>query len=428
VFRFSSYAPEVHASDGDVLAGVLAAAEDASPVDAVEAVTRELGAALGARAVSFLIADLGGRALVRLSHTSLPEAGAGRRCGREVATALPFDGGPAEQALRTQTPQVIVDADGWTVLAPVTDRGEAIGLLEMVLPAEPDERELGEIARTAHVLAFVVIANRRHTDVFEWGQRTTSFTLSAEIQRRLLPAAFTCEAGAFTLSGWLEPASSIGGDTFDYSLARDVLHFSVTDAMGHGVASALTATLAVGSLRNTRRAGADLAGQAAGANSAVAEHVGERGNFVTAILGRLDLRTGICELLNAGHVPPLLVRDGIARALELPGNFPLGMFAEVEHRAGQVALQPGDRLVLVTDGMRERHAAALDLPALLSSLTELHPREAVRALANAVLDVAGPTLPDDATLLLLDWYGEHGQSRRTAAGADPVRASAALPG
>ncbi len=74
------------------------------------------------------------------------------------------------------------------------------------------------------------------------------FTLSAEIQRRLLPASFTCEAGAFTLADWLEPAAS----AFDYSLARDVLHFSVTDAVGHGVASALTATLGVGSLRNTR--------------------------------------------------------------------------------------------------------------------------------------------------------------------------------
>ena len=82
-----------------------------------------------------------------------------------------------------------------------------------------------------------MIANRRHTDLFEWGQRTTPFNLSAEIQRRLLPGRVHLRGRAFTLSGWLEPAASIGGDTFDYSLARDVLHFSVTDAMGHGVAA-----------------------------------------------------------------------------------------------------------------------------------------------------------------------------------------------
>jgi hypothetical protein len=52
--------------------------------------------------------------------------------------------------------------------------------------------------------------------------------LSAEIQHRLLPGPQTCEAGSFTLAGWLEPAAGIAGDTFDFSLARDVLHLSLT--------------------------------------------------------------------------------------------------------------------------------------------------------------------------------------------------------
>lgn len=406
---------------------MLDAAENASPVEAVEAVTRELGAALGALSVAFLIADLSGRALVRLAHVPLGGAGTGRRDGAELATVLPFDGGPAEQALRTQTAQVVTRPDGWTVLAPVTDRGEAMGLLEMVLPNEPDPRDLAEIGRTAHVLAFVVIANRRHTDLFEWGQRTTPFTLSGEIQRRLLPASFTCEASAFTLSGWLEPAASVGGDTFDYSLARDVLHFSVTDAMGHGVASALTATLGVSSLRNGRRRGVGLVEQAEAANADVAGHSAVPGSFLTAVLGRLDLRSGVCALLNAGHVPPMLLRDGETRAVPLPGNFPLGMFAEADYRAGEITLRPGDRLVVVTDGVRERNAASLDLPAMLRSIAGLHPREAVRALADAVLEVSGPTLADDATLFVVDWHGGHSEDRRTSAGTDQERASAALP-
>ncbi|MFF3865223.1 PP2C family protein-serine/threonine phosphatase [Micromonospora sp. NPDC001898] len=406
---------------------MLDAAENASPVEAVEAVTRELGVALRARSVAFLIADLSGRALVRLAHVPFDDAGGGRRDGAEVATVMPFDGGPAEQALRTQTVQVVAQPDRWTVLTPVTDRGETIGLLEMVLPDEPAPQALEEIGRTAHMLAYVVIANRRYTDLFEWGQRTTPFTLSGEIQRRLLPGSFTCEGSSFTLSGWLEPAASVGGDTFDYSLARDVLHFSVTDAMGHGVASALTATLGVGSLRNSRRRGVGLVEQAEAANTDVAAHAGVAGSYMTAVLGRLDLRTGVCALLNAGHVPPLLVRDGDTRTLSLPANFPLGMFAEAEYRAGEATLRPGDRLVVVTDGMRERSAANLDLPALLRSITGLHPREAVRALADAVLEVSGPTLADDATLFILDWHDGHSEDRRTSAGADQARASTALP-
>ena len=104
---------------------------------------------------------------------------------------LPFDGGPAEQAVRAQTLKVLPPrcppGGQWTVLAPVTERGEMIGLLEMHLPAEPTPAWCADIVRTAHVLAFVVIANRRHTDLFEWSQRSTPFSLPAEIQRRLLP-------------------------------------------------------------------------------------------------------------------------------------------------------------------------------------------------------------------------------------------------
>ena len=70
----SSYAARVEPTEVQILIGMLAAAENAAPVDAVEAVTRELGAALGARSVSFLIADLSGRALVRLAHVPLTRA------------------------------------------------------------------------------------------------------------------------------------------------------------------------------------------------------------------------------------------------------------------------------------------------------------------------------------------------------------------
>ena len=409
-----------------MMAAMLGAVEDAAPVDAVEAITRELAKAFDARSASFLVADLGGRALVRLAYvppdgTADPQGS--RRRGDEVATVLPLDGGPAEQVLRAQAPQVLGGDGEWTVWAPVTERGEVIGLLELVLPAEPDRRTVEEVGRIAHLLAFVVIANRRHTDLFEWGQRTTPFNLSAEIQRRLLPSAFTCEAGAFTLSGWLEPAASIGGDTFDYSLARDVLHFSVTDAMGHGVASALTATLGVGSLRNTRRRGLGLARQADAANAAVAEHASGASTFITAVLGRLDLTSGVCTLINAGHLPPLLVRRGAVEPVALPRNFPLGMLPDSRFTSADVPLEAGDRLVIITDGMRERGAARLDLPAELLRVVDLHPREATRALADAVLDLAGPVLADDATLLIIDWYGNDAPVRHTIAGADRARAS-----
>jgi serine phosphatase RsbU (regulator of sigma subunit) len=406
----------VEDSEQVMLAGILQSAEDAPPVEAVEAVTSVIASGMNALGVSLLIADLSGRALVRLTHHTGVD-GPGRRQGEEAAEILPFDDGPYEQVLRQQTTRVLPGNGRWTVLAPVTERGGSIGLLEIHLPDEPDAVAVERITRTAHALGFVVIANRRHTDLFEWGQRSTPFTLSAEIQRRLLPSSFTCEAGAFTLSGWLEPAASVGGDTFDYSVARDVLHLSVTDAMGHGVASALTATLGVGSLRNSRRRGASLVAQAEETNRAVAEHANVRGAYLTAVLGRIDLPTGRCELLNAGHVPPVLVREGRATPLELPMNLPLGMFTDERYHSGEVVLRTDDRLVVVTDGVRERNAADLDLSAALLDIGHLHSREAVRALSDAVLAVAGPVLADDATLLIVDWHGSR-ELRQSTAGAD----------
>ncbi|MGN6635845.1 MAG: PP2C family protein-serine/threonine phosphatase [Oryzihumus sp.] len=426
---------------------MLDAAEAASPVEAVEAVTHELGLALGATAVSFLIADLSGRALVRLAHVPLQVAGqpdgrtqlgpGERRDGEESATVLPFDGGPAEQAVRTQHVQVLPPGpppdgsgrtDQWRVLAPVTERGEAIGLLEIFVPDEPDIGTVSAIARLAHLLAFVVIANRRHTDMYEWGQRTRPLSLSAEIQHRLLAGPQTCEAGAFTLAGWLEPASGIAGDTFDFSLARDVLHLSLTDAMGHGVAAALNATLCVGSLRNTRNEGATLLDQVTAANLALAEHAASSKleDFVTGVVGRLDLRTGSMELVNAGHHAPYLHRGSHVTSVELPVGLPLGLFPDASYRGSHLTLEPGDRLVLVTDGMLERNAAGLDLPQAISETRMLHPREAVRAMADRVLEATGQLLSDDATVLCLDWHGGHGRDRSSVHGAEQGRASRPL--
>src|SRR6478752_4172235 len=93
-------------------------------------------------------------------------------------------------------------------------------------------------------------------------------------------SAFTCEAGQFTLAAWLQPAGEIGGDTFDFSLERDTLHLSMTDAMGHTMDAALLATVLVGALRNARRGGVGLAEQAGLAHRALAGYA-SRGGFVT---------------------------------------------------------------------------------------------------------------------------------------------------
>jgi serine phosphatase RsbU (regulator of sigma subunit) len=229
-------------------------------------------------------------------------------------------------------------------------------------------------------------------------------SLAAEIQHRLLPDSSTCEAGQFTLAGWVEPAGEIGGDTFDYSLDRETLHLSMTDAMGHSVAAAMLATVLVGSLRNTRRRGVSLAEQAQAANEALLAHASDD-QFVTGQLTRVDLLTGTAQIVNAGHPPPLRQRAGQVAPVPLHADPPFGLLANTAYRVQELSLQPGDRLVFVTDGILDRNAADADVAAVLATTADQHPRRMVQELTQAVLHATHGQLRDDATTLCLDWYG-----------------------
>ncbi|MGI8808943.1 MAG: SpoIIE family protein phosphatase, partial [Acidimicrobiales bacterium] len=386
------------------VAPVLDLVEAVAPVDAVEVVVSDLAATLGAEQVSFLIADLSGDTLVRFVRPT-----SGRRrdpAASEGLETMVMAGTPYKAALVSQQVQIVADGDRYRLFAPVTDRGEALGVLELVLGSRPDDALVGRVASAAHALAYVVIANRRHTDLFESVQRDASFSLAAEIQRRLLPSAFTCATAHCTFAGWLEPAGHVGGDTFDYSVDHDVLHASMTDAMGRGVDAALLATLALGSLRNTRRSDVGLAEQARQANEAMISHAGGD-QFVTGLLLRTDLLSGRVVAVNAGHPHPYRLRGGRAECLELAADLPFGMIPGSTYREQELQLEPGDRLVVVTDGFLERNATAADFDVLaaVAETAALHPREVVHVFKAAVLAASGAELADDAAVLCIDWHG-----------------------
>jgi serine/threonine protein phosphatase PrpC len=398
------------------LAGALAAAEAAAPVESVDVVARMLREHLGAVSVSFLITDFTGGSVVRLGAAGSVETD-------EPARRITLRGTVYDDVIRTQRPSVEDRGERALVriVAPVTNRGDAIGLLELFLPAAPDAEVMREIGETAHALAYIVIANRSFTDVYQWGRRTSPLSLAAEIQHRLLPASLACEAAQFAVAGALEPADHVGGDTFDYVIDRDVVQLSVTDAMGHDVDAALLATLVVGALRRARRAGAGLVEQARQADQAMRDH-GRRG-YVTGQLLRISLLDGGTEFVNAGHPWPLRMRDGQVREIVPEIDLPFGVQASHDYRIQSLDLRPGDRLVMLTDGMLERNATSLDLSDLIVGTRALHPREAARTLIAAVVDASDGHLKDDATVMCLDWHGV-GQSQRDAAtGADLTDAS-----
>ncbi|MGW6263388.1 PP2C family protein-serine/threonine phosphatase [Streptomyces sp. NPDC055085] len=398
------------------LAGMLEAAEAAAPVESLDVVARMLQENLGAASVSFLITDFTGGSVVRLGM-------AGSVDTDEPARRIRLRGTMYDDVIRTQRPSVQDHGQGALVqvVAPVTNRGDAIGLLELFLPAMPDAEVMREIGDTAHALAYIVIANRSFTDVYQWGRRTAPLSLAAEIQHRLLPASLACEAAQFAVAGALEPADHVGGDTFDYVVDRDTVQLSVTDAMGHDVGAALLATLLVGALRRARRAGADLAEQARQADQAMHEH-GHRG-YVTGQLLRISLLDGTTEFVNAGHPWPLRMRNGLVEEITPKVDTPFGFPGPHTYRVQSLDLRPGDRLVMLTDGMLERNAHSVDLSELIVRTRVLHPREAARTLIGAIVDANDGHLQDDATVMCLDWHGISQSQRDAATGADLADAS-----
>ena len=381
----------------------------ASPVEAIDVMADGLADLTGATYVEFLITNVTHRAVVRFAGSDANAARVQQQDGD--VPVVPLRGTVYDQVLRRQRIVRLDEGGGERILVPVTESGDALGVIDLHLPREADAQVFADIAAVAEALARIVIASRRHSDLMDWAQDTSPFSLAAEIQRRLLPGSYTCETDRFTVAGWLEPANAVGGDTFDYSLNRDTLHLSVTDAVGNDVNAALLASVLLGSLRNSRRRGVDLATQARTANDALAAHA-HVGQFVTGQLARVDLHTGAMTVVNAGHPFPFRVRDGRVEEVELDVDMPFGLCPGRDLSSRRLQLEPGDRIVLVTDGMLERNAEDLDLPGMLSREAGTHPRELVYELAEAVLHATGGELDDDATVLCLDWRGGPGDGDR----------------
>lgn len=290
------------------------------------------------------------------------------------------------------------------VYVPILARSHVIGVLE----CSPDP---GFDARRWNALTDVIGSHLYlagdHSDKMKRFRGAGELSVAATIQYDLLPT-LSYSGDGIEVAGRVEPATEIAGDAFDYAIDSDSVEFAIFDATGHGLNASLLTLAAVGAYRRSRRRGRH-GSDAAGDVESITSSVAADGSFVAGVLVHVDLRDYRATILNAGHLQPLLVRDGgVSPIGSLGQNLPFGLSA-VPRSADSVALQRGDVLALYTDGVIEaRDPDQADfgserLATLLASGTadSRSVERLAEGIVDAVIDHVGGGLRDDATLILL---------------------------
>ena len=194
----------------------------------------------------------------------------------------------------------------------------------------------------------------------------------------------------------------IGGDFFDLVYTEGGLSLIVADVSGKGVSAAVVASILQGMLYSQLARDSSLPEMIAAVNRFLCDKVGGQ-KYATLVIARL-LQTGEMELINCGHVPPLLVSGDSITRLE-DGNLPVGLVAGAEFQATRLQLKPGDRLLLVTDGVTEAEDAEGEFFGM--ERLESCGKDGFAAIEQAVTDFRGDTaLTDDCTITEMLYRGQ----------------------
>jgi phosphoserine phosphatase RsbU/P len=332
--------------------------------------------------------------------------------GKPTADPLSVDGtlaGRAFASVRTMAAGEAARPDRLWV--PMIDGSERLGVAEVVLhEVPPDLADLREFCEAlVGLVGHLLTVKLPYGDTLEQVRRTQPMTAAAELLLASLPPlTFSCHR--LVISAVLEPSYDVGGDAYDYAVDGALAQFMVLDAMGRGMRAGLTCVVAMAAMRTARRENKGLFAIGRAADAALAEHFADQ-RFVTAVLGELEMDTGRLRYINAGHPAPLLLRHGRAvRALTGGRRMPLGLDDSAIEIAEE-SLEPGDRLLLYTDGVTEARDNAGELfgtdrlvdLAERSAVDELPAPETLRRLAHSVMQHQGGLPTDDATIMLVEW-------------------------
>ncbi|MGC2388768.1 MAG: SpoIIE family protein phosphatase [Candidatus Acidiferrum sp.] len=253
--------------------------------------------------------------------------------------------------------------------------------------------------------------------------------IARDIQQALLPRNFP-DHPHLAVAGCNYPCLSVGGDYFDvFPLDNDRTAFLIADVSGKGLGAALLTTMLQGAL-SAMTLGTDPARVFTHVNRFLCDHA-EVGRYATMFFGILD-GEGHLEFINAGHPSPFLLRHGVAHEPFSEGSYPVGLVPEAEYAVARLKLEPGDTIVLFSDGVTEAmdpNEELFGVPRLrevLTGQTQCPLDQLQKCVLEAVENFArGASQADDLTLLIVR-YRAAGAQAGTDTDAAPASASATV--
>lgn len=376
----------------------LRALHDLGPSDITDSVTGLLTRAGAADIVVYLV-DFAQTTLIpvpdRHAHVDLPQSEA-------------IQGTPAGRSYTNREVVTATLVEGTRAWSPIIEGPECTGVLAITVPGPWDEICRARCQELGMLVGAAITIGARYTDLFNVVRRRKAMSLPASIQWDLLPPLQLRTPEALS-TGLLEPAYDVGGDTFDHAVTGSQLDVAIMDAMGHGLSSSVVSSLAMGSYRHDRREGQTLAETHARLDAVVAEQFQE--TFVTGQLARLDLRSGEFVWVNAGHPPPLLLRQGkVEGPLACRPSRPWGLGGALREQA-TAQLRPGDSVIFYTDGVIEGRSPvgeAFGLERFIRAIGQATasgiPSDiALRRTIDDVLVFQDQRPRDDATVVWVRW-------------------------
>lgn len=230
--------------------------------------------------------------------------------------------------------------------------------------------------------------------------------LAVQIQRGLLPPS-NLDAGAWKVAYHYEPFGLVGGDYCDLIKSNGDLYFMLGDVSGKGMAASLLMSNLQAMFHALVPLGLSLDKLMERASRLFCENTLST-HFATLVCGKAS-ETGEVELCNAGHLPPILIRDGECVRLDSTG-LPVGMFSDEQFATNRLQLAPGDALLLYTDGVTEMQdltGAEYGVERLLQSLntpSPARPAELIHTCVSSLVDFRGDgNKADDLTLMAIKY-------------------------